>query len=92
MSEYIESEYEISENGREAYVSTNLMLAQGPAEAYGSAEAMSEGTPLAQALAQVEGISGLRIERQDLIIYADGSVPWHTVLSDVSRVLKDFYL
>ena len=90
MSEYIEIETEIGENGR-IYITTNLPLSQ-TVEAYDSLEAMEEGTPVAQALSVVEGIAYLQIDGSDLTITPDADTAVHMIVNDVTAVLKDFFL
>ena len=50
MSEYIEIETELSDDGRILTVYTNLRLNEGEVEQYDSIEAAEEGTPVPQAL------------------------------------------
>jgi hypothetical protein len=91
MSEYIEIEAEIGDNGR-LYLSTNLLLSEGEPETYDSVEAMEEGSPVAQALSVVEGIRLLHISHNDLVIETDVAVGVHVVVAEVTAVLKDFFL
>ena len=90
MSEYIEIETEIGDNGR-LYITTNLPLSEEP-ESYTSIEAMEEGSPVAQALSVVEGIQLLHINHHDLTIEADPEVGAHVIVAEVTAVLKDFFL
>ena len=92
MSEYIEIETEMSDDGASMHVFTNLTLTEGEAEIYHSQAAMEEGSPVAQALAVVEGIARLQIEGQELTITREADAPWHVIVSDVSAALKDFFL
>ncbi len=92
MSEYIEIETELSDDGEEMYISTNLTLAEDEAEVYESAAAMEEGSPVAQALAMIEGIARLRLEGGDMVITRDRDAPWHAMVADISAALKDFFL
>jgi len=91
MSEYIEIEAEIGDDGR-LYISTNLPLSEGEPETYDSVEAMEEGSPVAQALSVVEGISLLHISHNDLVIEAEAEVGVHVIVAEVTAVLKDFFL
>ena len=91
MSEYIEIETEIGDNGR-LYISTNLLLGEGEPETYDSLEAMEEGSPVAQALSIIDGIRLLHISRNDLVIEADAEVGVHVIVAEVTAVLKDFFL
>ena len=90
MSEYIEIETEIDENGR-IYITTNLPLSH-EVEAYDSLAAMEEGTPVAQALSVVDGITHLQIDGSELTITPDEDTPVHMIVNDVTAVLKDFFL
>jgi hypothetical protein len=92
MSEYIEIETELSDDGDEMFFYTNLTLADGEAETYDSPEAMEEGSPVAQALALLDGIAQLEINGRDLTIIRDPDTPWHVIVADVSAALKDFFL
>ena len=92
MSEYIEIETELSDDGRILTVYTNLRLNDGAAEQYQSLEEAEEGSPVAQALAVIEGISYLQIKGSDLIVQSDSDAAWHIIISDISAALKDFFL
>jgi hypothetical protein len=92
MSEYVQIEGQISEDGTRLSISTNLTLSEEGDETYASLEAMEEGSALAQALSVVEGIVWMRIEEDELTIVRNPGVPWHTIEADVSAVLKDFFL
>jgi hypothetical protein len=92
MSEYIEIETESSDDGRTMYFHTNLRLAVEGPETYASAEAMAEGSPLAQMLAVVEGITRLEITDSDMVVTRAREAPWHSIVADISAVLKEFFL
>ncbi len=92
MSEYIEIETETSDDGRRLIVYTNLRLAEGDIEDYNTREKLEEGSPVAQALAMIDGIAHLRIEDSDLIITREPDVEWYTIVEDISAALKDFFL
>lgn len=92
MSEYIEIETEISDDDSTLTVYTNLRLNEGEAEIYHSREELEEGSPVAQALAIIEGITFLRIEGSDLTVHRAPDTPWHVIISDISAALKDFFL
>jgi hypothetical protein len=92
MSEYIEIETEMSDDGRIMQFFTNLQLAEGDPETYRSVAAMEEGSPVAQALAVVVGIAQLQINGRDLTITRDPDTDWHIIVADVSAALKDFFL
>jgi hypothetical protein len=92
MSEYMEIETELSDDGSQMFFYTNLKLAEGEAELYESAKEMEEGSAVAQALAVVGGIEMLFIDGRDLTISRDPDVDWHVIVADVSAALKDFFL
>jgi hypothetical protein len=92
MSEYIEIETELSDDEYTLAVYTNLRLNEGEAEQYHSREELEEGTPVAQALAVIEGIRYLQIEGSNMIVRRDPDAPWHLIISDISAALKDFFL
>ena len=92
MSEYIEIETELSDDGTEMYFYTNLQLSDQGVEEYQSMAEMEEGSPVAQALAVIEGINYLRLEDDEMAIKRDPTAPWHSIVADVSAALKDFFL
>ncbi len=92
MSEYIDIETEINDEDHTISFFTNLKLSEEGTESYDSNEAMEEGSPMAQALSVIEGILFLQIDRNDLMIIRDPQVGWHSLVADVSAVLKDFFL
>ena len=92
MSEYIEIETEVSDDGKRIFVYTNLRLAEGEVEDYSSRESLDEGSPVAQALAMIDGIAQLRIEDSDLTITREPDVEWTIIVEDLSAALKDFFL
>ena len=92
MSEYIEIETELSDDGEQMEIYTNLSLAVEGVEEYESVEEMAEGSPVAQALAMIDGITRLHIEEGDMIVAKLPDTPWHVIVSDISAALKDFFL
>ncbi len=92
MSEYIEIETEFSVDGDEMYFYTNLKLTERGVEQYDSVAAMEEGSPVAQALALLDGIARLQIDGSDMTLTRDPDFPWHVIVADVSAALKDFFL
>lgn len=92
MSEYIKIETELSDDPAVIYFSTNLALAEEGAEEYESAEAMEEGSPVAQALAYVDGIRHLRLDGQQMTVTRDLDTPQHVIVAEISAALKDFFL
>lgn len=92
MSEYIEIETELSDDGQQMEFYTNLILTVEGVELYESADEMAEGSPVAQALAAIDGIARLRIEERDMVIARLPDAAWHGIVSDVAAALKDFFL
>ncbi len=91
MSEYIEIEAELSDDGVQLYFYTNLQLSESQ-ETYTSKNEMEEGSPVAQALAVVEGIVALEINSQEIVVTLDPEISWHAVVEDTNASLKDFFL
>jgi hypothetical protein len=92
MSEYIEIETELSDDNNTLNIYTNLRLNEGEAEQYYSNEQLEEGSPVAQALAIINGLRFVQIEGSDLVVQRDPDIPWHVIISDISAALKDFFL
>lgn len=92
MSEYMEIETEIDDDDLTMYLSTNLKLTDGAAEEYDSLEALEEGSPVAQALAMIDGIAHLTIDGKNIILVREPDAPWHSLVGDISAALKDFFL
>jgi hypothetical protein len=92
MSEYIEIEAELDEDG-EIHFATNLRLtAKDRPEAYGSVAEMEEGSPVAQALAVVAGIATLSLDGERLTITGQPEADWHAIITDVKAALTEFFL
>jgi hypothetical protein len=92
MSEYIEIETELSDEPGQITFRTNLALAVDGRETYHSPAAMDEGSPLAQMLAQIEGIASLTLDEQEMMIEFDPAVGWHVIVAEATAVLKEFFL
>lgn len=92
MSEYIEIETELSDDNSQLSVYTNLRLNEGEIEYYYSTEEMEEGSPVAQTLALIEGISTLQIQGGDLVVSRKSDTAWYVIISEISAALKDFFL
>ena len=92
MSEYIEIETELSDDGQTMYFYTNLQLTEAGAEEYESPAAMEEGSPVAQALSVVSGVAYLCLDGNDMVVRREPEAPWHIIVADTSAVLKDFFL
>ncbi|MCA9934770.1 MAG: NifU N-terminal domain-containing protein [Ardenticatenaceae bacterium] len=92
MSEYIEIETELSDDGQRMTFYTNLTLSDQGHEAYASPDEMEEGSPLAHALAVIPGIAHLTLDDSDLIIRKDPDADWYAIIADISAAIKDFFL
>ena len=92
MSEYMEIDSEFSDDDLQLFMYTNLMLAPEEVENYASREEMAEGTPLAQMLSTVDGIAALQIDGSDLTVTREVESAWHHLVSDISSILKEFFL
>jgi hypothetical protein len=92
MSEYIEIEIEPSDDGKQIFFYTNLRLSEGDVEEYDSRTSLERGSPVAQALAMIDGIDLIRIEGSDMVISIEPDVEWYFVVEEVSAALKDFFL
>lgn len=92
MSEYIEIETELSDDGQSMTFYTNLKLADQGIEEYHSTAEMEVGSPVAQALAVIQDIDYLRIEDSEMTIHCPPGAPWHAIVADISAALKDFFL
>jgi scaffold Nfu/NifU family protein len=93
MTEYIEIWPETTDDPDVMRLVTNLDLTGGePAETYESPEEGEQGSPLAQALFEVPGISALTIEGSVAQVRRTPDVEWHDLVEDVTDILKDFFL
>lgn len=92
MSEYIEIEHEPGDDPDIMYIYTNVSLTENAPEQYDSVAAMEEGSPVAQAIAYVEGIRRLHLEGNELTVTREPEVPWHIIVAEISAAIKDFFL
>lgn len=92
MSEYIDIAPEFTDDPDVVCLRTNLVLAAGPPEHYPSLEALEEGSPLAQALAMVPGITAVDLAGGDLTVTRDPDEEWPGLIADLSAALKEFFL
>ena len=92
MSEYIEFETEETDNPNILIVETNIPLATEGVEEYDSAEAMLEGSPVAQAIGIIPGIEHILIDEHTLTITRDPFFEWYTITEDIRASLVDFFL
>ncbi|MDX1615334.1 MAG: NifU N-terminal domain-containing protein [Candidatus Promineifilaceae bacterium] len=92
MSEYIEIETELSDDPAVLRLVTNLPLTEGEPELYESSDQLDEGSPVAQALAPIEGIQTVHIQGSELTIMRDMDMPAHIIVAEVTAALKEFFL
>ena len=92
MSEYIEISTEDGDDNDSLYIITNLNLTDGAVEEYDSFEAMELGSPVAQALAAVAGLSFIRLDGSDIYLRRESDADWYVIVEDITAVLKDFFL
>lgn len=93
MSEYIEIEAELADDGLSILFETNLPLtAAANEEHYDENAPLAEGSPLAQALAGIPGVRSVLIAGSDLAISYEPDADWHVIIADVNAALKDFFL
>lgn len=92
MSEYIEIDAELSDDGA-IWLRTNLKLtAAGDEEMYFSPAEMEIGSPVAQALAVVDGIDSLTMRDGEIALTTLPDADWHAVIADATAALKEFFL
>ncbi|MCB9435042.1 MAG: NifU N-terminal domain-containing protein [Ardenticatenaceae bacterium] len=92
MSEYMEIEAELSDDGLGIQFYTNLRLIDGEPENYESVAEMEEGSPVAQTLAVIDGIAQLRLDKHEITITRTPDAVWHAIEADVIAALKDFFI
>lgn len=92
MSEYIEIDADLGDDGI-ILVQTNLRLTpDGVEETYHSTTAIEEGSPIAQALSSIMGIESLTMRNGEMTITTHPGADWHAVIAEVTAALKDFFL
>ena len=94
MPEYsrIRPEYD-PDDDHIVYLVTNLTLAyEDEEEHYDSAAEGEEGSPLAQLLFLIDGITALTITPDTMIVTRDPAVEWYVLIDEISTAIKDFYL
>lgn len=93
MSEYIEIEAELGDDGQSILFETNLPLtAEAAEERYDRSSPLAEGSPLAQALAGIPGVHSVLIAGSDLTVTYEPDADWHVIIADINAALKDFFL
>ncbi|MFK7800941.1 MAG: NifU N-terminal domain-containing protein [Anaerolineae bacterium] len=94
MSEYIEIESEPDEDQLNLiHFFTNLLLTtDGQTESYQSLDEMLEGSAVAQALAEVDGIVSVTLTGGEMSIEKEDDLDAYALIADVSAAIKDFFL
>ncbi len=93
MSEYIEIEAELGDDGQSIMFETNLPLTSEAVEEHYNDEApLAQGSPLAQSLAGIPGVLSVTIANSDLTVVYGQDADWHVIIADVTAALKDFFL
>jgi hypothetical protein len=92
MSEYIEIDAEWGEEGKILFTTNLKLTAAGQPEFYVSMDEMEEGSPVAQALAAVEGIDTLWMDGGMLTVTSLTDADWHAIIADVKAALREFFL
>ena len=92
MSEYITVQPEYGDDPDLVKLVTNLSLAPDGPESYANRDEGDEGSPLAQTLFGIDGLSSLDIEAGTLTVRRDSDSEWPALIDDISEALKDFFL
>ena len=92
MSEYIEIDAELDDDGAIVFATNLSLTAEGREEQYDSAAALEEGSPVAQALAVVPGIAALTMRGGRIILTPAPDADFHSLVADVTAALKEFFL
>ena len=50
------------------------------------------GSPVAQAVAYVEGIRELRLTGKTMTVTRESEMPWHIIVAEISTAIKAFFL
>ncbi|HFC11476.1 MAG TPA: hypothetical protein ENJ56_01435 [Anaerolineae bacterium] len=92
MSEYIKIEQDETDDPNVMILEVNVPLAVEGREVYVSAESMQSGSPLADALSIITGITHLIIDANSLTVTRDPDYEWYTITEDIHAALVDFFL
>ena len=92
MSEYIEIDAELGDDGAIRFYTNLRLTAEGDEERYTSIAEMEVGSPVAQALAVIEGIETLTMSNGEIVLTVPPATDWHAVIADVTAALKEFFL
>lgn len=92
MSEYIEIDAELDEDGTIRFHTNLSLTADASKEQYNSVAEMEVGSPVAQALAVVDGIETLEMSDGEIALTIRPDADWHAIIADVTAALKEFFL
>ncbi len=92
MSEYIEIDAELDDDGAIVFATNLPLTTEGREETYASAAALEEGSPVAQALSFVPGIAALSMRGGYITLTTAPEADYHALVADVSAALKEFFL
>ncbi len=92
MSEYITMNTEPTDDLDRVRLTTNLNLAPDGPEYYANRDAGDEGSPLAQTLFGIAGLTALDIEDNVMTVRRDPEMEWPALIDEITAALKDFFL
>ena len=92
MSEYIEIDAELDDDGAIVFATNLSLTAEGREEEYDSAAGLEEGSPVAQALSVVPGIAALTMRGGQITLTPAPDADFHSLVADVTAALKEFFL
>lgn len=92
MSEYIAVDVEQDDDPDVVRLVTNLTLAPDGPESYPDRESGEGGSPLAQILFEIEGLTALDIEGKTLIVRRTPDTEWPALIEEITTALKEFFL
>ena len=92
MSEYIDIETELGDDGVVLFHTNLKLTAAGRREYYASADELAEGSPVAQAVVVVADIETVTMSEGEMTITTLPDADWHAIIADVTAALKDFFL
>lgn len=93
MSEYIEVDYEATDDPDVMLITTNLNLTpDGGPEVYATSNEGDEGSPLAQAIFVIPGVMSLTLDEDEILLRRDPDTSWPDLIEDVRDALRDFFL
>lgn len=92
MSEYVDVQAEATDDPDVMQIVTNVQLASGEVEIYETLEEGEDGSALAQALFEIPGLAGLRLDGTEMFIQREAGVEWPALIADVTDALRDFFL